>query len=183
MSDRSAPRTIASKTGVRDVHRAMRQKYEHRPQLCFFLQDWEDGYNVGAMFRLAEAVGAEMVIGSGRTPQPDDNPMIAVTSMGQHRRVHFRHLGSHQQAAETLAKEGWSLIAVEIASGAIDIAECKFPNKTCLVLGNEGGGIYNAVMDRCEQAVFIPMFGKGRSLNVSAAAAVAAYAAIFSSRP
>lgn len=136
---------------------------------------------MGAMFRLAEAVGAKMLVGSGRTPQAEENPMVGVTSMGQHRRIPFRHIPSHADAADDLIREGWSLVAVEIASGAVDIAEYEFPARTCLVLGNEGAGIYSAVMDRCSAAVFVPMFGKGRSLNVASAASVAAYAAIFSS--
>ncbi len=177
-----APRTLAGKTAVREIHRAMREKYQDRPEICFLLQDWEDGYNVGSMFRLAEAVDAQMLIGTGRTPQPEANPMIAVTSMGQHRRIPFRYIKGHAEAADQLVKEGWTLIALEIASGAVEISEYKFPDKTCLVLGNEGAGIYSAVMDRCAGAVYIPMFGKGRSLNVTSAASVAAYAAIFSSR-
>ena len=80
-----------------------------------------------------------------------------------------------------MKSEGWSLVAVEIAEGAVDVNGFRFPEKTCLVLGNEGGGIYGQVIEQCDFAVFIPMFGKGRSLNVASAAAVVAYAAVFGS--
>lgn len=176
-------KTIHSKTGVRQVAKAVRAKYAGRPKLSFFLQDWEDAYNVGAMFRLAEALGAVELVATGRTPLPPDNPMIPVTSMGQHRRVPFRAFPHHEEAALALKAEGWTLVAVEIAENAQDFRETFYPDKTCLILGNEGAGIYGNLMKHVDQAVFIPMFGKGRSLNVTHAAAVVAYQALLSAKP
>ena len=171
-------KTIQSKTGVRKLHKAVREKYRERIELCFLLQDWEDAYNVGSMFRLAEGLGASELIMTGRTPIPPDNPMIPVTSMGQHRRLAFRYFDRHDEAAETLKQEGWSLIAVEIAENAVDYLEANYPAKTCLILGNEGGGVYGNLMKHVDQAVYIPMFGKGRSLNVTHAAAIVGYQAL-----
>lgn len=174
-------KTIQSKTGVRAVHKEMRRKYAARPQIAFFAQDWEDGYNVGGLFRLADACGAMEIVLTGKTPQPEENPMVAVTSMGQHRRIPWRHFSRHDDAIAALKADGWSLVAVEIADGAVDVGSFDFPDKTCLVLGNEGAGLYGNVMAQCDSAVFIPMFGKGRSLNVASAAAIVAYAAVFGS--
>lgn len=174
-------KTIQSKTGVRSLHKDMRRKYAARPQIAFLAQDWEDGYNVGGLFRLADACGATQIALTGKSPQPEANPMVAVTSMGQHRRIPWRHFARHDDAIAAMKSEGWSLVAVEIAEGAVDVNGFRFPEKTCLVLGNEGGGIYGQVIEQCDFAVFIPMFGKGRSLNVASAAAVVAYAAVFGS--
>ncbi len=171
-------KTIVSKTGVRKLYKELDAKYKARREICFLLQDWEDSYNVGSMFRLAEAMGVDELLMSGRTPVPGDDPMIPVTSMGQHRRVGFRHLGGNEEASLVLKSEGWSLVAVEIADGASDFYEYNFADKTCLILGNEGGGVYGSVMKHVHGAVYIPMFGKGRSLNVTHAAAVAGYQAL-----
>jgi tRNA G18 (ribose-2'-O)-methylase SpoU len=46
------------------------------------------------------------------------------------------------------------------------------------VLGNEGAGVYGSVMKQCDSAVFIPMAGKGRSINVHVAAAIIAFDAV-----
>lgn len=171
-------KTIVSKTGVRKLYKELDKKYKNRRQICFFLQDWEDSYNVGSMFRLAEALGVTELVMSGRTPVPGDDPMIPVTSMGQHRRVEFRHFAGHEEAAVALKSEGWELVAVEVAEGAKDFYEYEFEDKTCLILGNEGGGVYGSLMKHVDGAVYIPMFGKGRSLNVTHAAAVAGYQAL-----
>jgi 23S rRNA (guanosine2251-2'-O)-methyltransferase len=178
----SGGKTIVSKTGVREVTKEMRKKYGDRPKIAFFAQDWEDGYNVGGLFRLADGCGASEIILTGKSPKPEENPMIAVTSMGQHRRVSWRHFDRHDDACMALIEEGWTLVAVEVADGAVDVSEYEFPAKTCLVLGNEGGGVYGNVIKKCAAAVFIPMFGKGRSFNVTSAAGIVAYAAVFGSK-
>jgi len=177
----SGGKTIVSKTGVREVTKEMRKKYSQRPDLAFFAQDWEDGYNVGGLFRLADGCGASEIILTGKSPKPEENPMIGVTSMGQHRRVKWRHFDRHDEACEALMGEGWTLVAVEVADGAVDVNEYSFPEKCCLILGNEGGGVYGNVIKKCAASVFIPMFGKGRSLNVTSAAGIVAYAAVFGS--
>ena len=76
-----------------------------------------------------------------------------------------------------LKGEGWSLVGVEVADGALPLREFSFPRKTCLVLGNEGAGIYDSVMKQMDASVYIPQFGKGRSMNVVTAAAVVAFQA------
>jgi len=117
---------------------------------------------------------------SGRTPVPPD-PQIGVTSLGHHRRVSWRELGRNEEAAIKLKEEGYTLVAVEIADGAVHYMEYTYPEKVCLVLGNEVKGVYGSVMKHCEAAVFIPMSGKGRSLNVHVAGAVVAFQAMLGS--
>jgi len=169
-------KTIHSKTGVRQLHKATAEK-RRKMQLAFLLQDWDDAYNVGGMFRVADACGAYEMVFSGRTPQPPD-PMVSVTSLGHHRRVHWRDLGRNEDAAIKLKQEGYTLVAVEIAEGATHYTEFDYPEKTCLVLGNEVKGVYGSVMKHCDACVFIPMAGKGRSLNVHVAGSVIAFQAL-----
>lgn len=168
---------IRSKTGIRKMFK------EHVGQrndidLVILLQDWDDAYNVGGMFRVADACGIRELIGTGKTPEPIDSPQVAVTSMGAHRRVMWRKFARHDEACKKLIEEGYSLVAVEVAEGATHYMEYEYPAKCCLVLGNEGAGVYGTVMKMCEGAVFIPMAGKGRSLNVHVAGAVVAFEAM-----
>ena len=145
-------------------------------ELVVWLQDWSDPFNVGGMFRVADAAGVTQLILSGKTPQPPDDG-IAKTSMGSHRRVPWRHVLRNDEAAAMLREAGYTLVAVEVAAGAVPFGEFQYPAKTCLVLGNEGVGVYANVMKLCDAAVFIPMAGKGRSLNVHVAAAIVCFEA------
>lgn len=173
----SGSRALRSKTGVRRLHRETRNL--RRPvDIAFLLQDWHDPYNVGGMFRVADAVGAAEIVLTGQTPCPP-HPQISVTSLGNHRRVAWRHIFGHAEAAQTLKAEGYHLVAIEIAEGATPYFEYPFPDRVCLVLGSEGAGTYDKVMRECDGAVLIPMAGKGRSLNVHVAAAIVAFDVAF----
>ncbi len=165
---------IRKRTALRKERKAFEAEYPPQKHLAFFLQDWQDGYNVGGMFRVAAACGARELILVGRTPTPP-HPMIGVTSMGMHRRVAFRRFERWAEAVPVLRSEGYSLVAVEVAEGAQHYMAFECPEKTCLVLGSEGAGISDALMKECDAAVYIPMYGKGRSLNVHVAAAVVAF--------
>lgn len=74
-----------------------------------------------------------------------------------------------------MKEAGFTIVAVEVAEGAELYNRFEFPAKTCLVLGNEAKGVYPNVLRQCDAAVFIPMAGKGRSINVAVAAAVVAF--------
>ncbi len=174
-------KTIRSKTGARKLQKEYLQQHEAKIELAFLLQDWDDPYNVGGLFRVADACGAKEVILAGKTPAPP-HPQIAVTSLGNHRRVMTRQIERYNDASDQLKKEGYTLVAVEIAEDAVPFNEFAYPSKVCLVLGNEVHGVYDSVLQRCDAAVFIPMAGKGRSMNVHVAASVVAFQALFPSK-
>lgn len=173
----SVGKTVSSKTGVRRLFDQVRTEHPSKVEIAFLLQDWEDAYNVGGMFRVADACGAREMFMSGRTPVPPD-PQISVTSLGHHRRVRYEHFEKHEAAALHAKGQGYQLVAVEIAEGAVVYTEFEWPKKVCLVLGNEVDGVYGSVMKHRDAAVFIPMYGKGRSMNVHVAAAIVAFRAV-----
>ena len=74
------------------------------------------------------------------------------------------------------------MLALETAQGALCYMEYPYPPKVCLVLGNESKGVYASTLAHCDGAVFIPMYGKGPSLNVHVAGALVAYQALFGRR-
>jgi 23S rRNA (guanosine2251-2'-O)-methyltransferase len=173
-------RQVRSKTKIRNVMKAAKADWNDI-ELAIFLQDWSDPYNVGGMFRVADACGVKELILTGKTAQPP-NPQLSVTSMGSHRKVEFRYFTKHDEAALALKEEGYSLVAVEVADGAEHYMRYQYPTKLCLVLGNEQIGVYQQVLNHCDGAVYIPMAGKGRSMNVHVAAAVVAFEVLLGDR-
>lgn len=174
MGDALGKKTIRSKTGVRQLHKEFQQSRANDVELAFLLQDWDDPYNVGSLFRVADACGAKLMVMTGKTPMPP-HPQIHVTSMGHHRRIAHRRFDVHEEAALWLKEQGYALVAVELAEGAVVYTDYEWPEKVCLVLGNEVNGVYGSVMKHRDAAVYIPMFGKGRSMNVHVSAAVVAF--------
>ena len=53
-----------------------------------------------------------------------------------------------------------------------------YPDKTCLIIGNEGKGLSRIVKEETDEIISIPMYGKVNSLNASVAAGVLAYGII-----
>lgn len=98
--------------------------------------------------------------------------------MGFHRRVAWRQFAKWGEAVEALRSEGFRLVAVEVAEDATHYMKCGYGEKCCLVLGSEGGGVTPGLLKSCDEVVAIPMYGKGRSLNVHVAAAVVAFEAM-----
>lgn len=150
------------------------QEYSPQREVAFLLQSLEDPLNVGSLFRIADGCGAVELVFTGKTPTPP-HEVIDRTSRGHDRRVRWRRVARTDEACDNLRAEGYHLVALETAQGARCYLEYPYPKRVCLVLGNETGGVYASTLAKCDGAVFVPMYGKGPSLNVHVAAAVVAY--------
>ena len=62
-----------------------------------------------------------------------------------------------------------------ITDDALPYQTVKYPPKTCLLVGHEDHGVTRKALARAHGAVFMPMYGKGASLNVSVALGVTAF--------
>lgn len=71
--------------------------------------------------------------------------------------------------------QGYSICGLEITDTAQPYFEATYPDKLCLVVGNEDHGLTRAVLALCDSAVFVPMYGKGLSLNVHVCTAIVLY--------
>ena len=165
------------KVEVKRLFERAARDYPPRVQLAFLLQSLEDPLNVGSMFRIADACGALELVFTGPTPTPPHEE-IDRTARGHERRVAWRRIVRIDEAAATLKAEGYHLVALETAQGAACYLEYDYPEKVCLVLGNETKGVYPQTLSLCDGAVYIPMYGKGPSMNVHVAGALVAYRAL-----
>ena len=165
------------KVEVKRLFAAAARDYLPQVELAFLLQSLEDPLNVGSMFRIADACGARELVFTGPTPTPPHEE-IDRTARGHERRVAWRRIARIDEAAATLKEEGYHLVALETAQGAECYLEYDFPEKVCLVLGNETKGVYPQTLSLCDGAVYIPMYGKGPSMNVHVAGALVAYQAL-----
>lgn len=165
------------KVEVKRLFERTARDYPSRVKLAFLLQSLEDPLNVGSMFRIADACGASELIFTGPTPTPPHEE-IERTARGHERRVVWRRIGRIDEATATLKAEGYHLVALETAQGSKCYLEYDYPKKVCLILGNETKGVYPQTLSFCDGAVYIPMYGKGPSMNVHVAGALVAYRAL-----
>ncbi|MCL6642432.1 MAG: TrmH family RNA methyltransferase [Candidatus Bipolaricaulota bacterium] len=145
-----------------------------RQPISFVLDNVQDTFNVGALFRVADAVAAEKVYLCGQTPTPP-NPRIHKAAVGTEQWVPWEYHPNIVSLIRELKAQGKTIIAVEQHPRSISYAElaAKFP--AVLIVGHETLGVSQGVLELADVIVELPMLGVTRSLTVAAAAAVVAY--------
>ena len=134
-------------------------------------------YNVGAIFRTADAVGISKIYLTGYTPTPLDKfkrerKDFAKSALGAQKSVSWEYLGNANTAIKKLKKEGFDIVAVEQSENSIDYKKYKPKQKIAFLLGNEVRGVSKSLLKKCDKIIEIPMRGKKESLNVSISAGV-----------
>lgn len=160
-----------------DLKRFLRQyKRQHPPRhtVAALLQSVEYPANVGSVFRLADGAGLSELVLTGITPTPP-HPTLEKVARYKTTRVPWRYEEDPLRAIEQLRDDGYQIVAVELAAGAVPYHEFDYAGKTCLVVGHEDHGVTRATLSACDGAVFLPLYGKGRSLNVHVALSIVVY--------
>ncbi len=150
-------------------------------ELEALLDNIRSTFNVGAMFRTADGAGLSHLYLSGLTPLPG-NPRISKTALGAEFAIPWEYAPNGLQLAQSLKADGKILWALETTSSAVSLFEIQsFPTNQPLVLivGNEISGVDPAILELCDQTIFIPMSGYKKSLNVAVAFGIAVYHLVF----
>ena len=140
-------------------------------------------YNVGSIFRTADAVGIDHIYLSGYTPLPidrfgrerDDMHKVAI---GAEKNVSWSQLENPLEDILKLKKEGLYIIGIEQNENSIDIFDYQKPenvSEIIIAMGEEVLGMEQKQLALCNDIVEIPMKGQKESLNVSVAFGIAAY--------
>ena len=140
------------------------------------LENVQDPSNIGAIFRTCEALGIDAVIISGGCDIY--NPKALRAAMGSSLRMDLIRADDAVSFIESNRRSGVSFLACVPADDAADISKAvseRGDNALVCVLGNEGNGLSSGVISACDERVTVPMKGRAESLNVSAAAAIAAW--------
>ncbi len=147
--------------------------------VILMLDEVTDPQNVGAILRSAAAFGAKaLILQDRRAPEPFG--ALAKAAAGALDRIPVVRVVNLSRALESLADLGWRSVGLAgDAEQTLDEAleDATAPQAVVLVLGSEGEGLRRLVAEHCDSLAKIAMPGEFESLNVSAAAAVALYAA------
>ncbi len=129
--------------------------------------------NIGSVFRTADAFLVEAVYLCGITAQPPHRE-IQKTALGATESVDWRYFSSTAAAAEELRRNGYILIAVEQAEGAVELQDViiEKDKKYALIFGHEINGVGQEIVDICDKCVEIPQFGTKHSFNIAVSAGI-----------
>ncbi|HVF69434.1 MAG TPA: TrmH family RNA methyltransferase [Xanthomonadales bacterium] len=140
------------------------------------LDDVLDTYNIGAVFRLADAVAATKVILCAGSETPP-NHRIKKASINTTEWVDWEYSASAAEAISNLKNQisNIQIISVELDKRAVpyDSIEYKFP--IAIVVGHETDGVSEEVLKMSDHIVQLPMYGVNISLNVMVSLGIALY--------
>tara|TARA_B100000508_G_scaffold78473_1_gene61007 strand:- start:3052 stop:3516 length:465 start_codon:yes stop_codon:yes gene_type:complete len=144
------------------------------------LENIRSAYNVGAIFRTADAAGVSEIFLVGYTPRPTDRfgrvqSEISKTSLGASEEVEWEYFEQVEELLEKLQAEAVDVVVVEQTDKAISLKDFNEPESVAYVMGNEIDGVSREALEAADTIIEIPMLGTKESLNVSVAAGVVLY--------
>lgn len=150
-------------------------KLKHNP-IYLVLDNVLDTYNIGSLFRLADAIGTEKLYICGNSEYPPSS-RIHKSAVGTENWVKWEKHDSTVEVVKDLKTKGVQIIAVEQDTKAISYKNLnkniQFP--VAIVVGHETEGISKEVLKNSDIIVELPMFGINNSFNVWGSAAIISY--------
>jgi len=136
------------------------------------LENIRSAYNVGSIFRTADAFLLQSIYICGYTAFPPHKE-IKKTALGADESVAWKHFKNIAEAIEEIRAEGFKVYAVEQAENSWKLGSFETENdKIAVILGNEVTGVEQATIALCDGVIEIPQLGMKHSLNVATAAGV-----------
>lgn len=161
-----------------------------RKPIYFILENVYDTYNIGGLFRLADALAIEKLYLCGQTEIPP-NHKIKKASIGTYKVVPWQYCKSAKDAIAAIKTSAVkdppvgggktaevNIVAVEQSSKSIPYTKADYSLPLVLIMGNETSGITEETLKLANQIVEIPMWGINKSLNVIVSAAIVSYWAV-----
>lgn len=133
----------------------------------------EDPHNLGAIIRTCEAAGIKSII-IPKDRQVQVNATVMKVSVGTLDNVNVIQVTNLSNAIDKLKDNGYWIVGTALEN-SVDYRDIDYNGKIALIVGNEGSGISNLVMKKCDFIAKIPMYGTTNSLNASVAAGIMIY--------
>lgn len=151
-------------------------KASEKMPLVVVLDDVRSMYNVGSVFRTADAFRVERICLCGITACPP-HPEIHKTALGAEDTVAWKHFSTALEAVQHLKEMGYTVLSIEQCEGSTLLQSLpsvfsQAEGKYAIVLGNEVKGVHQEVVDASDGCIEIPQYGTKHSLNVSTTAGI-----------
>jgi len=145
--------------------------------ICLILHNLRSAQNVGAFFRIADALGVKKIYLTGYTPAPIDrfgrvNRRVAKTALGAEKYVGWELCKNISRLINKLLASSFQLLALEQSDKSINYKKIKIKGPAAIIFGNEVRGLNPAILKKCDVVAEIPMRGRKESLNVAVAGGI-----------
>ncbi|HSC37394.1 MAG TPA: TrmH family RNA methyltransferase, partial [Chitinophagaceae bacterium] len=147
------------KLSMEELNRKSVSEYKEseKTPVVVVLENIRSAYNVGSVFRTADAFLLEAVYTTGYTAHPP-HKQISKTALGADESVDTRHFTNAAEAIEYLKANNYRVLAVEQAEGSISLNKYQrgATEKLAVVFGNEVTGVEQGTIALCDGCIEIP---------------------------
>ena len=176
---------MMQKLSMDDLNRISPEEFKRskKTPVIAVLENIRSAYNVGSVFRTADAFLLEAIYITGYTCTPPHKE-IKKTALGAEDTVEWKHFANAAEAIISLKEQGYKVYAVEQVVNSIALQNLSLSNKekVAFVFGNEVSGVEVSTIGLCDGCLEIPQFGTKHSLNIATAAGVVLWEATKPSR-
>lgn len=166
------------KTLLKKEIKKLFKEYKQEYDFVLIVENMQYARNVAEIFRIADALKVKKVLLTGISQKPPFGKDLVKVSRSKETHVNWEYTQKSFNEIDKLKKEGYIVTALEITDESLDIKSFKSNlknKKIALVLGNEVYGVTKELLGHCDSSIFLPMYGKGASLNVSVSAGICLY--------
>ncbi len=161
------------KLSMEELGRKSVDEFRNSPKnpVIAILENVRSAYNVGSVFRTADAFLIEAIYLTGYTARPPHKE-IKKTALGAEETVDWKHFANAKEAISELKQNGYTVFAVEQVEKSISLEKFDSDGKIAVVFGNEVTGVEQSTIAQCDGCIEIPQLGMKHSLNIATAAGV-----------
>lgn len=150
-----------------------------KQEIYIILDNVLDTYNIGSIFRLADAVAAKKIYLCGGSETPP-NHRIKKASINTTEWVEWEYKETALQAVSNIKAQilNIKIVAIEQSTKSTQYDKFNYTLPICLIVGNETNGVSKEVLEMADGIVELPMFGVNKSLNVMVSLGIVLYEVI-----
>ena len=141
-----------------------------RNPLRIAIENWQHDLNIGSIVRTANAFNVASVHIVGKRDWNRRGAMVTDK---------YLHVIHHPDIADFKAwfdERGIEIIGIDNVASSTSLESAKLPKECVLLFGQEGAGMSDEAVNACSRVLEITQYGSTRSMNASAAGAIAMYA-------
>ena len=158
------------KLKITEMNRLSTKEFKEASKLplVVVLDNIRSMYNVGSVFRTADAFRIEKIYLCGITSTPP-HMEIHKTALGAEESVSWEYISETVDIVDKLREDGYTVYALEQVEGSTMLDKLKLNKgqKVAIVMGNEVKGVQQEVINHSDGCIEIPQYGTKHSLNVS----------------
>ena len=143
---------------------------KRRNPLRIAIENWQHDLNIGSIVRTANAFNVASVHIVGKRDWNRRGAMVTDK---------YLHVIHHPDIADFKAwfdEHGIEIIGIDNVEKSTPLESAKLPRECVLLFGQEGAGMSEEAVRACSRVLAIAQYGSTRSMNASAAGAIAMYA-------